>query len=355
MEKAVAFEGNALMAQVIRLNAAIIGLGVGERHISGYEADPRCQVTALCDIDENKLHEVSQRNPGRRLSTNPNEILEDPTIDVVTIASYDDAHCDQVLMAIENGKHIFVEKPLCLNQQEFEDISGALKAHENIRLSSNLILRMTPRFIELRKRITQGELGNIYYLEGDYDYGRLYKLTEGWRGKIPFYSVVYGGAIHLIDLILWLTKSRVQEVFALGSRKVTEGTAFRHYDLVSALLKFESGSSNSDGMLAKITANFGSVVPHHHKLSVYGTEGTFNQGHTDATYFHSRDPSADVEQVIDPYPGAAKGDMLPSFVKSLLDGTPAEISEKEVLDAMSVGLAIEKSLETKKLEQVNYA
>ena len=47
--------------------------------------------------------------------------------------------------------------------------------------------------------------------------------------------------------------------------------------------------------------------------------------------------------------------MLPSFVKSLLDGTPAEISEKEVLDAMSVGLAIEKSLETKKLERVNYA
>ena len=159
-------------------------------------------MTALCDIDENKLHEVSQRNPGRRISTKPNEILEDPTIDVVSIVSYDDAHRDQVLKAIENGKHIFVEKPLCLNQQEFEDISGALKAHENIRLSSNLILRRTPRFIELRKRITQGELGDIYYLEGDYDYGRLHKLTEGWRGKIPFYSVVYGGAIHLIDLIL---------------------------------------------------------------------------------------------------------------------------------------------------------
>ena len=338
-----------------KLNAAVIGLGVGERHISGYEADPRCKVTALCDIDENKLHEVSQRHPGRRLISNPNEILEDPTIDIVSIASYDDAHSDQVLKAIENGKHIFVEKPLCLNQQEFENISSSLKAHEKIHLSSNLILRRTPRFIELRKRITQGVLGDIYYLEGDYDYGRLHKLTEGWRGKIPFYSVIYGGAIHLIDLILWLTKSRVQEVFALGSRKVTEGTVFRHYDLVSALLKFESGSPNSDGILAKITANFGSVVPHHHKLSVYGTEGTFNQGHTSAAYFHSRDPSADIEKVNDPYPGTTKGDMLPSFVKSLLDGTPAEISKKEVLDSMSVGLAIEKSLKTKKLERVNYA
>ena len=97
------------MKNEIRLNAAVIGLGVGERHISGYEADLRCKVTALCDIDENKLHEVSQRNPGLRLSTNPNEILEDHTIDVVSIASYDDAHRDQVIKAIENGKHIFVE------------------------------------------------------------------------------------------------------------------------------------------------------------------------------------------------------------------------------------------------------
>jgi predicted dehydrogenase len=338
-----------------RLKAGIIGLGVGERHISGYETDPRCEVTALCDIDKNKLHEVSKRNPGRRLCTDQNDILEDPTIDVVSIASYDDAHRDQVIKAIENGKHIFVEKPLCLNQQEFEDISQALKAHENICLSSNLILRRTPRFIELRKRITQGKLGDIFYLEGDYDYGRLHKLTVGWRGKIPFYSVVHGGAIHLIDLMLWLTQSCVQEVFALGTRMVTKGTAFRHYDLVSALLKFESGSSDTDGMLAKITANFGCVVPHHHKLSVYGTEGTFNQGHTDTTYFHSREPSADVEKVIDPYPGASKGDMLPSFVKSLLDGTPAEISKKEVLDTMAVALAIEKSLKTKKMERVNYA
>tara|TARA_A100001015_G_scaffold319008_1_gene440622 strand:- start:1930 stop:2961 length:1032 start_codon:yes stop_codon:yes gene_type:complete len=342
------------MKNKIQLNAAIIGLGVGERHIAGYEADPRCKVTALCDIDEKKLYEISQRNPGRRTSTDPSEILEDPEIDVVSIASYDDAHHDQVIKAIDYGKHIFVEKPLCLNRDEFDGIAYKLKLNDNIRLSSNLILRKTPRFIELRKRIAQGDLGEIYYLEGDYDYGRLQKLTEGWRGKIPFYSVVYGGAIHLIDLVLWLTGSRVKEVFGIGSSMVTRGTAFRHNDLVSALLKFMPEDSGDDGMIAKITANFGSVVPHHHKLCVYGKEGTFNQGHTDAAYFHSRDPSADVEKINDTYPGASKGDMLPSFVKSLLDGTPAEISEKEVLDAMAVSLAIEKSIKTKKLEQVDY-
>ena len=49
-----------------------------------------------------------------------------------------------------------------------------------------------------------GDYGRAYYVEADYNYGRLWKLTDGWRGEIPFYSVVYGGAVHMIDLVCWL-------------------------------------------------------------------------------------------------------------------------------------------------------
>ena len=255
------------------LKAGIIGLGVGERHIPGYEADPRCRVVALCDSDPARLAEVGARHPGRKLTGDAMEILNDPSIDVVSIASFDNFHCEQVLAAIANGKHIFVEKPLCLLDSEFDAIAAALAAHPSIRLSSNLILRRTPRFIELRRRIQAGELGTLYYLEGDYDYGRVHKIRTGWRAEIPYYSVVHGGAIHLIDLLLWLSGGRVREVFAYGNRLASEGTEFRRNDLVAALLTFE------DGMTAKISANFSSMVPHHHKLAVYGTRGTFEQSH----------------------------------------------------------------------------
>ena len=67
--------------------AGIIGLGVGEKHIVGYEADSRCRVVALCDIDADKLRTVGERHPGRRLVGDPSDVLSDPSIDVVSIAS----------------------------------------------------------------------------------------------------------------------------------------------------------------------------------------------------------------------------------------------------------------------------
>jgi predicted dehydrogenase len=330
------------------LRAAVIGLGVGERHIAGYESDPRCEVVALCDVDPVKLQEVGSRHPGRRLTAEPLELLDDASLDVVSIASYDDAHRDQVLRAIEAGKHVFVEKPLCLLRREFEEIALAKAAQPNVSLSSNLILRRTPRFRALRDRLRGGELGEPYYLEGSYDYGRLQKITEGWRSQIPFYSVVHGGAIHLIDLLLWMTRETVEEVHAFGNRISTKGTQFRHPDLVAALLRF------SNGMVAKITANFGSVTPHCHELKVYGTKGTFLHGHTGAAYLWSRDPAAAPETVCDPYPGTEKGDMLPSFVKHILDGAPADVAAQEVFDAMAVSLAIEESLATRAPVSVRY-
>jgi predicted dehydrogenase len=331
------------------LRAGVIGLGVGERHISGYESDARCRVVALCDIDESKLCEVSSRNPGRRTTTNPAAILNDPEIDVVSIASYDDAHYEQVRAAITSGKHVFVEKPLCMREHEFDDIAAAMAAHPRVKMSSNLILRRTPRFAELRRRIRSGELGRLYYLEGDYDYGRIHKILSGWRGTIPFYSVVHGGAIHLIDLLLWLTGGRVREVFAFGNQIATSDTGFRHNDLAVGLLKFE------DGTVAKISANFACMAPHYHRLCVYGTNGTFVHGHTGAAYLCSRDPVVEKELVDDSYPGAAKGDMLPAFVAHILDGSEPEVSARDVFDAMAVALAVERSTKSGKPEKVHYA
>jgi len=321
-----------------QLRAAVIGLGVGERHIAGYQSDPRCRVVALCDTDPRRLREVQRRHPGLSVTTKPEEILQDSSIDIVSIASHDDFHRDQIVAALSFGKHVFVEKPLCLSRVEYDDISLALKNSNGLRLSSNLILRKEPRFEELRNRIRADKFGSIYYLEGDYDYGRIEKIVGGWRGELAGFSVVHSGAIHLIDLLLWLSESKVVQVFAYGTRIATESTRFRKNDTVVAILKF------ADGVLGKVTANFACVTPHHHRVTIYGTEATFEQGHLGAAYLWSRDAAVGPELVTDAYPGASKGDILPSFVRSILDGAHADVTEKEVFDAMNVSLAIEESL-----------
>ncbi|QCO19887.1 gfo/Idh/MocA family oxidoreductase (plasmid) [Azospirillum brasilense] len=141
------------------LKAAVIGLGVGEQHIEGFERHSACRVTVLCDIDHDRLAAVGARHPGRSLVSDPGQVLCDPNIDVVSIASYDDAHFQQVVTALEHGKHVFVEKPLCQTDVELDGIYRALLRHRGLRLSSNLPLRRVPRFLDLRARILSGAMG----------------------------------------------------------------------------------------------------------------------------------------------------------------------------------------------------
>ena len=321
------------------LRAGIIGLGVGEKHIAGYETDGRCRVVALCDVDADRLKSVGERHPGRRLASDPRELLADPAIDVVSIASYDGAHYGQVMAALAAGKHVFVEKPVCLFEQELADIRQALAARPELKLSSNLILRKSPRFAGLRQRVRAGKLGTPYYVEADYNYGRLGKITEGWRGQADYYSVVHGCAIHMLDLLFWIFGERPVAVTAFGNALATRGTAFRFKDCVTALLKFPSG------LIAKVTANFGCVLPHHHNLTVYGTAATFVHDQLGARLYTSRDPESAAQDVNDAYLGPAKGDMLPSFVTAILDGGEPEVSAADVLETMAVSLAIEKAAE----------
>ncbi|SVE23591.1 uncharacterized protein METZ01_LOCUS476445, partial [marine metagenome] len=96
---------------------------VGESHIAGYESHPHCTVAKLCELSKEVLEEVGSRHQGKLLTTDPEDIICDPDIDIVSIASYDDCHKDQVITSLQNGKHVFVEKPLCLNSRELSSIT----------------------------------------------------------------------------------------------------------------------------------------------------------------------------------------------------------------------------------------
>jgi predicted dehydrogenase len=331
-----------------KFTVGVIGLGVGESHIEGYESHPNCSVTKLCDINKDALNAVGKRQPEKLLTQDPENVIYDPDIDIVSIATYDDCHKDQVIASLKNGKHVFVEKPICLNNEELLSIVSVMRENPKLKVSSNLILRRCPRFIDLRKRIRSGELGQVFHMESSYDYGRLHKLTDGWRGRIPSYSVTLGGGIHLIDLMHWVSGEKFTEVFAHGNTLPTKGSAFSGNSLTSAIMQSSSGCTTS------LTSNFGSVTPHHHKLCVYGTRATFEQSHTNASYFFSRDPAVEPEKVDSPYPGTQKGDLLYDFVDSIIGEKQPLVKEQEVIDAMSVALAIDESIRKQKPKKVEY-
>jgi len=134
-------------------------------------------------------------------------------------------------------------------KRELDDIKSALARHPRLTLSSNLILRKSPRFIELKGLIRDGLFGDIYGIEGDYLYGRLQKIVSGWRGEIEGYSVMHGGGIHLIDLLLWLLDEPVVEVAAMGNAPLLGVRG-------SAIMTWSCRSCGSEaGRIGKVSAN----------------------------------------------------------------------------------------------------
>ena len=119
--------------------------------------------------------------------------------------------------------------------------------------------------------------------------------------------------VHMVDLLTWLTGDRVIEVTAYGNRLATAGSKFDNFDLVVAILKFRSG------MVGKIACNGGCVHPHFHLVNIYGTKATFINDLPTARLYYTRNPETPPQTIGAAYPGAAKGDMLASFVEELVN------------------------------------
>lgn len=322
-----------------RLGVAVVGLGVGEQHARAFLRTGRCDLRWLLDHDRAKAERLRAELGAHGVAAGYDQVLKDPGVDIVSIASFDHDHFDQARLALDAGKHVYVEKPLCRTLDEVRSLERAwARQGGRVKLASNLVLRSAPLYRWLREAIARGGLGRIYAIDGDYLYGRVHKITEGWRKDVPDYSVMEGGGVHLLDLMLWLTGERPSRVHALGNRIVTEGTAFRYPDFASAHLEFPSG------MVGRVTANFGCVHRHHHVLRVFGTQATFLYDDAGPRIHRTRDPARRAEPLdLAPLP-ATKGDLIPGFVEAVAQGVDIRQDTLAFLDGIRIAAACDASM-----------
>ncbi len=309
------------------LGVGVIGLGVGEAHARAYLALPACRLRWLYDLDGDRARRMAAALAQGDVAPNVEAILDDPDVHIVSIASYDDAHFDQVMKALRAGKHVFVEKPLCRTVEELGLIKDAWQ-RAGVHLASNLVLRAAPLYRWLKDAVDAGRFGDVYAVDGDYLYGRLPKITEGWRGQVSDYSVLEGGGVHLVDLMLWLTGQQPRRVTGAGNRLCTDDTAFRYDDYQAATFQFPSS------LVGRISANFGCVHPHQHVLRVFGTRATLIHDDQGPRLFSSRDGRPERLDLVS-LP-ASKGDLIPAFVDrivSRLDPAAAAQHDFNVISA----------------------
>jgi UDP-N-acetyl-2-amino-2-deoxyglucuronate dehydrogenase len=328
------------------LRVGVVGLGVGEQHVKSYLQQPGVEVVSICDIDGDKAQRIAASYDIPNHFSDFRKITEDPNIDIVSICSYDDCHAEQAISAFRNGKHAMIEKPVALNRTEAEAVLRA-QQDSGCLLTSNLILRESPRFIEVRDQIQRGDFGDIFCVEGDYLHRILWKITEGWRGQMDFYCTIYGGGIHLIDLMRWVIGQEVVEVCGMGNNVLTRDSNYQYDDSFLNILRFDGGA------LGKCLSSLGAQRTKFHSLNIYGSKKSFSNDIPHGKLFDGDQPINE-HAVSTPYPGMKKGDLIPEFVQAIRQGTEPNVSAQDVFRVMDICFACWDASQSGKTIQVNY-
>lgn len=244
------------------ISVGLIGVGKnGAAFAQAYDASPRTRVVAVCDTDETRAVEIARRY-GVTHVYNDLSIVERTDLDVISVHTPDHLHAEPVVTALEAGKHVFVEKPMADTLDDLRRIVNTAKVARG-KVIVGHVLRFNPVIRAIKDMVDAGQLGRLFYVEGDYIHDL--RWQHGWNltNEVP----MVGGGCHPIDILRWLAGD-VAEVQAYGNHEAFPDMASD--DCVVAILRFVSGC------VGKVTAMYGprAPMPPLYNIAAYGTRGT---------------------------------------------------------------------------------
>jgi predicted dehydrogenase len=181
----------------------------------------------LCDLSTDLLAGAGSRFPGARATTSFAQMLDDPELDAVSIATPVVTHYELAKEALLAGKHVFVEKPPAQSSAEAEELVALAEERELVFMPGYLLL-YHPAVAKLAEIIGTGELGEILYL-----YSNRQNLGQIRRDENALWSL---GA-HDLSVILDLVGEEPVEAWARGESFLRQGVE----DVVFCYLRFPSG------------------------------------------------------------------------------------------------------------------
>ena len=184
-------------------------------------------LSAICDNRREILEVFEAQYPHARVTDSYQSILEDDSVTAVAIATPAEMHSPMVKEAVEAGKHVFVEKPLALREEEGIRLNDLAKKREKILMVGHL-LQYHPAVVKLKQLVSQGELGKIQYV-----YSNRLNLGKIRREE----NILWSFAPHDISVILSLTDEMPERVVSSGANYLHKKVA----DVTLSSLSFPSG------------------------------------------------------------------------------------------------------------------
>ncbi|HCA30537.1 MAG TPA: oxidoreductase [Ruminococcaceae bacterium] len=345
-----------------KIKVAVIGTGsISGSHINGYIQNPDAELYAFCDINNEQLKAAGEKYGVTRLYTDMDEMLAAlPELDAVSVCTWNSAHAQCAIAALNAGKHVLCEKPMAMNANQARAMKEAAEKSGKL-LMIGFVRRFGNDCKILKEFINADYFGEIYYAKATYL--RRCGNPGGWFGDK---SRSGGGplidlGVHVIDLVRYLMGNlRPVSVYGatfrkLGDRKHIKGnTAYAAAgkssedicdveDLATAMIRFENGA------VLSVEASFSLNIKNDEgKIELFGTKAGAKLNPELELYSETNDYMTNVQltapTVLD-FNGLFENE-IDHFVDCISKGTPCISPADDGVTLMTILDAIYESAQT---------
>jgi predicted dehydrogenase len=196
------------------IKIGVVGCGYwGPNLIRNFRQSPDCHLKTICDTSEQRLAHMRRLYPEVMTTNRFDEVLNDPEIEAVVIATPVRFHYDMAKACLSVGKHVFIEKPMSRTEAEGEELVQMAERQGLILMVGHTFL-FSPAVRRMKEIIDHGDIGEVQYISAR-------RLNLGLFQKDI--NVAWDLAPHDISILLHLLEESPVSVSCQGSSHVTRG------------------------------------------------------------------------------------------------------------------------------------
>ena len=246
-------------------------------HLQSLSNHKGAQITAICGRNRTRAQEVAAKYRIPHIFTDWREMVRSPEIDAVVVVTPNNLHHPQTMAALEQGKHVFCEKPLALDLREAQEMYEAAQRAGLVHMT-NFTFRGVPAFAHMKELIDQGYVGNVYHIAvsfiGFFNRGDV----MAWRRDRPQagYGALGDLGSHAVDMARWMCGeiARVSGHLATVTPqlKLPDGALVPNEtdDTCALLLGFQSGA---EGIIHASWTGHSGLAGMLMRVEVHGSNG----------------------------------------------------------------------------------
>ena len=263
------------------LGLGVLGLGEGRSIISAGLRSELWSVAQVCDLNEELCRARCTEFGLQGYTTSYEEMLSDPSVEVVGIYTPDHLHAPHTIQALRAGKHVICTKPFLDNLERAREVLEAARASGR-RVMVGQSSRYFAPFARQREHFLSGAFGELHSVETHYNADHRWFLEKGWA-KLDAFKWLYGGLSHPVDLVRWYVPD-VAEVMGYASlTRNGRELGLRHPDTFHFVFR------SARGVIGRISGTYSSpVVPiqrdSHMSCILRASEGASHADYYDLRY-----------------------------------------------------------------------